>query len=379
MDLSSRIRRLQDIMVRSGIDVAVFSASPSYQYLTGLSPTWRRSRDHISPYEMAVVPKEGEVIGVAGSENVVSSLWFPVKRVCSSQADVVEVFAETAKVVGTAGGSVALDDELKGGVWLAAVQAFEGFEMCSASRLLDSVRMIKDAEEISRLQRAGELTDRAVTQALTHIREGMTMVDLQLEIEFQGRRLGATGVSFDPVAGFIAETGKPTGSIFSYRPDEELRPNTTIFFDVGFVVDGDCSDWGRAVYFGSPPREESHAYLALGDAVEKAVEAIRPGHTRACDLYDLIEAPLDEAGCGDYLRARLPGKSVGHQIGTEVHENPWLEPGYEDVLQPNMVMCLEPKLWKDGSFYLRVEDMILINEDGAEFLTNFDRREFALP
>lgn len=306
-------------------------------------------------------------------------MWLPDKKVCTSQAELTGALAEIAKTVERAGGRTALDDELKGGVWLAALEALDNPMFCSASYLLDTVRMQKDEAEIELLRQAGELTDNAIRQSLSRIRQGVTMRELQLEIEFQGRRLGASGVSFQPVSGFIAESAGPTGTIFSYGPDEGLRVDTTIFFDVGFVLDGYCSDWGRSVYFGSPPTEEANAYAALGNAVVDAVKSIRPGHTKACDVYDLIEKPLGQTGFDEYIRARLKSKSVGHQIGIEVHENPWLEPGYDEVLKPGMVMCFEPKLWKDGSFYLRVEDMVLITEHAAEFLTKFDRRLFALP
>jgi Xaa-Pro aminopeptidase len=102
------------------------------------------------------------------------------------------------------------------------------------------------------------------------------------------------------------------------------------------------------------------------------------GSMRVCDVFPSIEEVLDEEGYGDYLRARLPHGSVGHQIGVEVHEPPWLKPENDDLLQAGMVMCLEPKLWHAGEYYLRVEDMVLIHPDRAEFLTDYDREQFQL-
>ena len=79
------------------------------------------------------------------------------------------------------------------------------------------------------------------------------------------------------------------------------------------------------------------------------------------------------------MRARLaPSQTIGHQIGTEVHENPWLKPSSEEPLRAGMVMCIEPKLWLPGEYYLRLEEMVHVTETGAEFLTNFDRELFAL-
>ncbi|TFH06236.1 MAG: aminopeptidase P family protein, partial [Spirochaetales bacterium] len=200
----------------------------------------------------------------------------------------------------------------------------------------------------------------------------------QLEMEMYARRNGAVGTSFDIVSGFIQPGSEPTGSIFGYGADEGLRNGTTIFFDVGFVVDGYCSDWGRTVYFGSPSTNHTAAYSALQRAVTGTIGAIQVGRTRVCDLYPMLEERLDGDGYGDYLRARLPSKSVGHQIGIEVHESPWLEPQNTDLIVPGMVFCVEPKLWDDGEYYMRVEDMVLITDSGAEALTTFDRDLFEL-
>ena len=249
-------------------------------------------------------------------------------------------------------------------------------EFVDGSSILAQERLIKDSDEISILRKAAELTDVAVESALSAIKEGTNMRELQLEIEMCGRSMGASGTSFDIVTGFIAPDDKATGSIFSYSPDEGLRTGTTIFFDIGFVVDGYCSDWGRSLHFGSPDENTGSAYRALQAAVLEAVDTIEVGKTRVCDIYPSIESSLDSAGYGDFIRARLPTRSVGHQIGIEVHESPWLEPQNQDPLLPGMVFCVEPKLWDDGRYYLRVEDMVLITDDGAVILTRFDRELF---
>jgi Xaa-Pro aminopeptidase len=120
------------------------------------------------------------------------------------------------------------------------------------------------------------------------------------------------------------------------------------------------------------------AYEGLQRAVVETVDEMHEGSMRVCEIFDSIEASLDRDGYGDYLRARLPQRSVGHQIGVEVHEPPWLKPANRHLLEEGMVMCLEPKLWRDGEYYLRVEDMVLIRKEKAEFLTGFDRELFEL-
>jgi Xaa-Pro aminopeptidase len=147
---------------------------------------------------------------------------------------------------------------------------------------------------------------------------------------------------------------------------------------VGFVLDGYCSDFGRSCYFGPAVTDVKEGYGALQQSVIETVDEMKEGSMCVCDVFPSLERTLDRLGYGDYLRARLPSKNLGHNIGTEVHEPPWLGPEYSEPLQKNMVVALEPKLWHAGEYYLRVEDMVLIGSKRSEFLTNFDRELFEL-
>ena len=355
-----RLDRLRTQMQKRGIDLAVYGCGPGYQYLSGVNNGWRFRADTVPGSDLLLVPSEGS-----------ASLFIP-----NETGDLHDMLRKM-------GGNrsqphVAVGDRQKSAVWTTLHDVFPHAEYSSGDDLLTPLRLIKDDEEISILRRAASLTDEAVRSALPAIKEGVSMRDLQLEIEMCGRANGATGTSFDIVSGFVQTGGGPTGSIFGYELDEGLRPGTTIFFDIGFVVDGYCSDWGRSVFFGTPEENTKSAYKSLQNAVIETIAKIEIGETRVCDLYPMIESSLDASGYGDFIRARLTSKSVGHQIGVEVHEVPWLEPQNTDPLLPGMVFCVEPKLWDDGRYYLRVEDMILITEKGAESLTAFDRELFEL-
>jgi Xaa-Pro dipeptidase len=121
------------------------------------------------------------------------------------------------------------------------------------------------------------------------------------------------------------------------------------------------------------------AHRALRESVLEVVASMRAGSMRACDVYPAIEKALDARGYGSQMRLRLAQhKAMGHSIGIEVHEHPWLGPDCEETLQENMVVAIEPKLWNPGEHYLRLEELVLIKRDGAEILTNFDRDLFIL-
>jgi Xaa-Pro aminopeptidase len=215
-------------------------------------------------------------------------------------------------------------------------------------------------------------------KVIGEIEGGTTQKELELVIEMVGRQSGAKDISFPPTGGFVKSGSEPADDPFTIPKDSGLVAGTSIAFDVGFVMHGYCSDWGRSFYWGPVGGDIKNGYSALQRAVVETVDNMHEGNMRVCDVFPRIESILDEEGYGDYLRARLPDGTVGHQIGIEVHEPPWLKPSNKHELKEGMVMCLEPKLWRAGEYYLRVEDMILVHKDRAEFLTNYDREYFQL-
>lgn len=372
--LTNLIRRMEE----QGVDLAVFGCGPGFQYLTGIDNGWRFRADSVRPGELLLVPMDDTPILIGANSGDVDGMSGIRRLHVDEGVDIGEVIGKAAAGLKRPPKRIAVADQPKVESWLAVSAAFPDSEYSSGDGLLQPLRLKKDEAEAGILKKAAFIVDEAVKGALPLIRSGLSMRELQLAIEFEGRRLGASGTSFDIVSGFIKSGGEPTGSIFGYGIDQGLEYGTTIFFDIGFVVDGYCSDWGRSLFFGNPGTDIANGYRSLQHAMVDTVASIRTGETRVCDMYPMLESRLDEAGYGDKIRARLPSKSVGHQIGIEVHESPWFEPHNEDVLQPGMVFCLEPKLWDDGNYYMRVEDMVLITPEGGEFLTNFDRELFCV-
>jgi Xaa-Pro aminopeptidase len=275
-------------------------------------------------------------------------------------------------------GRIGVGEQVRGSTWREVARSFQGASFRGAGNLMDDLRMIKEPGEIEALRKVAKVTDEVMTEVIPGIESGTTQNEIRIVIEMLGRKAGANDISFPPSGLFIRSGSEPTPEPNSYPKDEGLVAGTSIAFDVGFVMDGYCSDWGRSAYWGPVGEDIKKGYVALQRAVVETVDKMHAGSMRVCDIFSSIEGFLDEDGYGDYLRARLPDGTVGHQIGVEVHENPWLKTVNQHELQEGMVMCLEPKLWRAGEYYLRVEDMILIHKDRAEFLTNYDREQFQL-
>ena len=307
-----------------------------------------------------------------------SQTWIGDVRILEKGRSYGELIEKVVSDLDLKGGRVGLGDHVWGSTTVEVARAVKDAEFQGAEALMDHLRMIKDAGEIQRLRRVAELTDKAMEAVILQIKEGITQGELALEVEVQGRRLGASDISFPPTAGFVKSGSEISSDPFTYPKEKGLVPGTSIAFDIGFVMEGYCSDFGRSFYFGPAGPDIEKGYEALHQGVLETVDKMHDGSMRVCDLFPALEETLDRLGYGDYLRARLKTGNLGHQIGVEVHEPPWLSPEYEETLRTGMVMALEPKIWHAGEYYLRVEDIVMVGPRKMEFLTNFDRELFQL-
>jgi Xaa-Pro aminopeptidase len=379
-DFKRRLTGLQQKMKETGLDLVVYGSCQNFQYLTGLLIDWRHWTDLGSAINNVFVSKRGEPVLTLHEEwsKEAARTWIKDVRVLTTEESFEKELKKILKYLSLDGKRVGLGDHVWGSTVTKITKAIENPELQRAEHLMDDVRMIKDSGEVEKLRKVAKLTDEAVERIMPIIKKGATQRELRTELEHEGKKLGASDVSFPPWVGFVKSGSEATTELVTCPVDESLRPGTSIAFDNGFVIDGYCSDFGRSFYYGPANREVKKAYQALQQSVVETVDKMREDNMRVCDVFPAIEKTLDKLGYGDYLRARLPTKSVGHNIGVEVHESPWLEPKYKNVLKSNMVVAIEPKLWHPGEYYLRVEDIVLVGKRRTEFLTNFDRDLFQL-
>lgn len=248
-------------------------------------------------------------------------------------------------------------------------------ECVDAEELFFDLRMCKDEAEIAQMRKLAKFTDDAVMYVVNNLKEGMTQYDAEKLLMDYGMFHGIQDFSFSPTCGFKTRGTFTPEESFEFPRDSKLVPGTAIAFDVGFMDKGYCSDWGRTVYFGKAPEYVKKGYEALQAGQQYMVSKIVPNKTNVNELYDLILEEVTRRGYANELRYKEEGM-LGHQIGIDCHENPWLSRKEDAILRPGMIFCSEPKMMFEGECYMRVEDMILITETGAEFLTNFPRDLF---
>jgi Xaa-Pro dipeptidase len=379
-DFKRRLIGLQNKMEELDLDLVVYGSCQNFQYLTGSLIDWRRGIDLESQVNNVFVPLKGEAIVTVGEEWSKQASEGSLKdvRTLGEKDSFEKLIRNVLSDLNVKGGKVGIGDHVWGSTIVELAKILKNPMLIKAESLLDSVRVIKDSREIEKLRKVATLTDKAVEAVVPKIKEGVTQKELRIEVERQGKLLGASDVSFAPWIGFVKSGSEKTKDPTGYPLNKGLISKTSIAFDVGFVLDGYCSDFGRSLYFGPVERKVKKGYEALQQSVIETVEKMKTNSMRVCDVFPAIEKTLDRLGYGDYLRARLPNKSVGHNIGVEVHEPPWLDPENKDWLQSNMVMAVEPKLWNAGEYYFRVEDIVLIRQKRSEFLTRFDRELFQL-
>lgn len=226
-------------------------------------------------------------------------------------------------------------------------------------RLLHQMRRIKTPEELREMSAAQEITDAAFTNVLSKIREGVTERELALEIEFFMRKNGAEGVSFD----LIVVSGK-NGSLPHGVPGEKtIQKGDFITMDIGATYHHYCSDMTRTVALGQVTKEQSHVYETVLKAQLAALNVIGPG--KPCKEVDAASRDLiAQAGFGRFF-----GHATGHSVGLEIHEEPRCGPSSTDVLEPGVVMTVEPGIYLPDQFGVRIEDMVVITENGYQNFT----------
>ncbi|MDR1905296.1 MAG: aminopeptidase P family protein [Clostridiales bacterium] len=238
-----------------------------------------------------------------------------------------------------------------------------GAELMPASADIDGLRGIKDENETSRMQRAAEIADAAYLNILKTVREGVTEKDVADEIIYFMRRAGAQGASFDPIVAFNENTSRPH-HIYGQK---KLVRSSVVTIDIGAVYKGYCSDMTRSFVFGNSAADGyEDVYDAVLSAQTAALEFLAAG--KSCQEADFVaRGIIAEKGYGGCFT-----HSLGHSVGLEIHEEPRLSQKSADILKRGNVVTVEPGIYIEGSYGVRIEDMVRIADDG---IMNFCKSE----
>jgi len=231
--------------------------------------------------------------------------------------------------------------------------------------LATSLRVIKDAAEIAAIRKAVAVQERAMEKLLPMVVPGAVETHLAFELETEMRRLGATAFSFETIVGSGPRGAMPHG----VASDKKVASGELVVLDWGCVVDGYCSDQTLTVSVGEPSDPDARkVYQIVLEAQRAGIGAVKPGMAmKAIDRVarDVIEA----AGYGDRF-----GHGTGHSLGLEIHEEPRASMMGVGDAQVGMVFTVEPGIYLPGRFGVRLEDIVLVTENGAECLTTMSKQ-----
>jgi len=234
----------------------------------------------------------------------------------------------------------------------------------SASEILAPQRRVKSEQEIGLMRQAGAMTIAAFGNVLLNLKHGMTELDVITETYYQLRKQGSLGSSFDIT---MYNSGPNHELIFGHPEQTQnrvLNPPVALLFDFGAIYQGYCYDFGRTVFFGEPDQNYQNIFNLVMDSQAAGIAALKAGDATTSDTDAAARQVITDAGFGNKFRHRL-----GHGIGLDVHESPFLTAGDETPLEEGMLFTIEPSITQFDGFSARVEDVVVARKGGGEPLT----------
>ena len=229
----------------------------------------------------------------------------------------------------------------------------------SLDKTLENMRKIKHKDELWSIQKAQSLTDDAFLHILDLIRPGVTEIEIALELENHMRRRGSQGVAFETIVASGENSSKP-----HMTPGKrEIKTGDFVTMDFGAVVDGYCADMTRTVAVGKITGEQKAVYDIVLKSQVDCLSGLKPGLTGK-EADKIARDVIEKSGYGKNF-----SHAAGHCVGIEIHEEPRLSPCCDEKLLPGMVVTVEPGIYLEGLFGVRIEDMALITEKGIKNLT----------
>lgn len=246
----------------------------------------------------------------------------------------------------------------------ALFKNFKAAQLNAIDQIIKDMRNIKTADEIEILKSAAQFADKALQIGVSHLKEGITEKEVAQHLESEILKIeGISGMSFNTTVLFGDHAASPHGT----PGKRELKNDEYVLFDLGVIYNGYCSDITRTIAFGNPPTFHQEIHAIITEANQRAIEGVRPG-VKISEIDALARDYITEKGYGDAFPHRL-----GHGLGITVHEFPDISSANDDTLKPGMCFTIEPGIYLHGEIGVRVEDDILVTEDGYEVLTRYEK------
>ncbi len=373
-----RIQQLREAMAAAGVDAALLTPSGDTEFVTGLRRPRRESVEMhtfgdylhgvlITPDHIVTIVPYLTHLSVDPQLSRLPWLGDDVIHLPDGDENPAVGFRPFDELVRAAAGGGRSHFTLalpKFALAMTAIRLGERYpemRFTCTEDLVSPLRMVKDPEDLEAMRVAARMADDAFRNVVDKLHPGIHEADVYHELDWQMRLLGADGNSFSTdlltgrpgrQGGFGAPADTPLGN--------QLTAGWVLAFDFGFIANGWCSDFGRTVYFGEPTEEMRRAHYLVMEAQRLGMEAMVGGRVTAAQVDAAARSFLVEANRGHEFIHRL-----GHSIGVDVHEHPFLCGTDNTVLQNGMTFTVEPSLWVNREYFVRVEDVVVVTPEGG--------------
>ncbi|MBV8305601.1 MAG: aminopeptidase P family protein [Acidimicrobiia bacterium] len=354
-DVAGRLARLRSSVGAAGCEALLVTQLVNVRYLTGF--TGSAALLLVLPDEVVLTTdgryrdQAAEQLAAAGVDGRIE-----VRPTLPAQHDVLSDAARGIGTVGLEADSVTWAQQRR-----FASGVFPHAELVPTEGLVEELRRVKDPGEIDRMAEAARIADEALAAVRPLLAQGVTEREVALGLDYEMRRLGAGGSSFETIV-----ASGPNGAKPHARPtDRRVEPAELVVIDFGAVVDGYCSDMTRTLCVGELPGDVERRMVDVVAASQRAgVDAVAAG-VRGREVDETCRAVIAEAGWAD---AFIHG--TGHGVGLQIHEAPRVASTSEDVLAAGHVVTVEPGVYLAEHGGVRIEDTVVVTDDGCIVLTN---------
>ena len=363
-EYTRRRERLGELLARRGLDALFVPPGSDFEYLTGIErdlPTFGNISYAQGWVTGAFLAPSREPVYVLPRMFVRFHLDGeapPGTLVVEDDGDGRVAFAEAVREIGSPA-RIAIGQRAWAETAIELLALVPDAELSEGSSLVNELRRVKSEAELGLMAQACRIARETMDAVAPGIVPGVSMVDRVEAVEHELCARGSRAPSFPT---HIFTWGERRLDSDGPGAHEGLHEGEVVLFDFGAVHEGYCSDFGRTIPCGEPPAEYEYVQHVLLEAQEAGRAAARPG-ALARDVNAACRAPIEEAGYGDGFRHRM-----GHGIGLDVHERPFLSVEDETPLETGMTFTDEPSILVDGRFGVRVEDVIVVTPEGGRLL-----------
>lgn len=348
-----RLDQIKDKMQGKDLDAIMLFPSSNLHYMTGFK-TFPGER-----LLLAIMPLEGDPFFVAPKlyeSQLRKDACIKEMILWKDEENPYEILKKALEERNLADSRVAVDDTMWAEQLLHISQNITKLSFTPIGELMNSIRLAKSQIEIDMIKKSSSIVDGVVEEMKKAIKPGMTEIEVAALMEYEMRKSGSEGPAFETIVG-----SGPNSAIPHYNAGErEIKSGEFVVLDFGATYKGYCSDTTRTLCVGEPTDKMREIYNIVKEAQEIGVKTVKPG-IKAKEVDDAVRSYIEEKGYGEYFTHR-----TGHGLGLQVHEEPYISGISETVLEPGMVFSIEPGIYIEGEFGVRIEDIVVVTEDGCE-------------